>query len=94
MDVRHYPSRKLTYIAWGITTLACLLAFVSIFWQHIASVAAATMAEGMAYGTIKSHVGVSAMALGWAGFALFALAAIGLFAVIWSKSLLDQLTND
>lgn len=93
-DVRPFPSPITLNSAFTTSTLASLLALVSMLWQHIASVAAATTAENMAYGTVKSLIGLNAMALGWAGVASFVLASIGTFTLIRGTSILDSLTDE
>lgn len=92
-EVKPYPSRPVSLIALAASTLASLLALVSMIWQHTASVAAATTAEGLGYGTVKSEVGATVLVLGWMGFALMALAAVGLLVMVLSINLLDQLTS-
>lgn len=65
-----------------------------MMWQHTASVAAATTAQDMTYGAVKSQVGAASMALGWIGLALLIIPALGLLAMILSISFLDRLTDD
>lgn len=93
-EVKPFPSRPVSLIALAAATLGAMLALVSMIWQHTASVAAATTAQDLGYGTIKSAVGATTLALGWVGFALLALAAIGLLVMILSIRILDQLTDD
>lgn len=93
-DVKPFPSRPVSQVAMAALILATLLALVSMMWQHTASVAAATMAEDMAYGTVKAEVGPAAVALGWIGLALLAIPALGLFALTRSITLLDRLTDE
>ena len=93
-EVKPFPSRPVLKIAVTISTLAALLALVSMVWQHTASVAAATTAQDLAYGTVRSEVGAASLALGWTGFAFMVLASFGLLATLISLSILDQLTDD
>ena len=93
-DVKPFPSRPVTRIVLAATTLASLLALVSMMWQHTASVAAATTAQDLAYGTVKSEVGGRAMALGWAALAFLVIPAVGILILIMSISLLDRLVDD
>ena len=93
-EVKPFPSRAVSLIALTASTLGAMLALVSMIWQHTASVAAATTAQDLGYGTVKSEVGATALALGWVGFALLALAAIGLLVMILSIRILDELTSD
>ena len=74
--------------------LASLLALVSMMWQHTASVAAATTAQDMAYGAVKSRVGAVSMTLGWMALAFLIISALGLALVILSIRLIDRLTDD
>lgn len=65
-----------------------------MMWQHTASVAAATTAQDLGYGTVRSEVGAASMALGWLGLTFLAISAIGLLVMIMSIQLLDRLTDD
>lgn len=67
---------------------------VSVLWQHTASVAASTMVQGLANGSLKSGVGSSAMVLGWFGFGLLVVVTIGLLVMILSISILRRLTDE
>ena len=93
-DVKPFPSRPVSKVALAASTLASLLALVSMMWQHTASVAAATVAQDMAYGAVKTHVGAVSMALGWLGLAFLMLSTIGLLVMILSIQLLDRLTDE
>ena len=93
-DVKPFPSRPVSQVALGSVSLASLLALVSMMWQHTASVAAATTAQDMAYGSVTSRVGAAAMALGWIGLAFLVVPAIGLLVMILSIQLLDRLTDE
>ena len=93
-EVKPFPSRPISLIALAASTLASMLALVSMMWQHTASVAAATTAQDLGYGTVKSGVGATVLALGWVGVALMALSAIGLLVMILSIRILDQLTDE
>lgn len=93
-EVKPFPSRPVSQIALAASTVGAILALVSMVWQHTASVAAATTAQDLGYGTVKSAVGATTLALGWVGFALLALAAIGLLVIILSVRILDELTDD
>jgi hypothetical protein len=93
-EVMPFPSRPMIRLALAAAILTSLLSFVSMLWQHTASVAAATMAQDMAYGTVKSQVGTTAMALGWAGSSIFTLAALALLLLQLSIRLFDRITED
>ena len=93
-EVKPFPSRPLSELALAASTLASMFALVSMLWQHTASVAAATTAQDLGYGTVRSEVGATALALGWAGLALMALVAMCLLVMILSIRILDQLTDE
>lgn len=93
-QVKPFPSRPVMQLALAASTLASLLALVSMIWQHTASVAAATTAQHLGYGTVKSAVGPTSLVLGWIGFALMALVAVALLVMILSIRILDMLTDD
>ena len=71
-----------------------MLALVSMMGQHTAYAAAATTAQDLGYGTVKSVVGTTALALGWVGFALLVLTAICLLIFVLSIRILDQLPTE
>ena len=77
--MKPFPSRPVSQIALAASALAAVLALVSMMWQ---------------YRTVKSGVGTVSLALGWTGFALMALTAIGLLVMILSIRILDQLTDE
>ena len=89
-EVKPFPSRPVSLTALAASALAAILALVSMMWQHTASVAAATTAQDMGYGTVKSGVGAASLALGWTGFALMALSAIGILVMVVSIWMLDS----
>ena len=93
-EVKPFPSRPVSLIALAASTLGAMLALVSMIWQHTASVAAATTAQNLGYGTVKSAVGVTALVLGWIAFAFLALTAIGLLVMILSIRILNGLTDE
>lgn len=93
-EVKPFPSRSVANIALTTSTLGAMLALVSMIWQHTASVAAATTAQNLGYGTVKSAVGVKVLILGWIGFATLALAAIGMLINILSMRILSALRED
>ena len=93
-EVKPFPSRPVSLIALAASTLASLLALVSMIWQHTASVAAATTAQHLGYGTVKSAIGPTSLVLGWVGFGAMALGAVGLLVMVWHIRKLDLLTGD
>lgn len=48
----------------------------------------------MGNGSVKSGVGSSAMVLGWFGFVLLVIVAVGLLVMILSISLMRKLTDE
>jgi len=93
-SVRRFPSRAVSQIALAIIFVSSIFVLVSVLWQHTASVAAATIAENMGNGSIKTGVGVTAMILGWFGFALLIIVTIGLLVMILSMHLVEKLADD
>lgn len=81
-------------MALAIIFVASIFVLVSVLWQHTASVAAATIAQDLGNGSVKSGVGTTAMILGWFGFALLIIVTIGLLVMILSMHLALQLTGD
>lgn len=77
-DVPILPSRAVSQVALAVIFVAAIFVLVSVLWQHTASVAAATIAANMGNGSVETGVGVTAMVLGWFGFALLIMATIGL----------------
>ena len=65
-----------------------------MMWQHTASVAVATTAQDMGYGTVKSEVGAAAMALGWVGLGTLIIPAIGAWVMIASIRMFENLTGE
>ncbi len=83
-DVKPFPSVAVVSVALAALVLGSLLSLVSMMWQHTASVAVATTAQDMGYGTIGSEVGAAAMALGWVGLGTFVIPAIGMLVMLLS----------
>ncbi|KAE9366833.1 hypothetical protein N431DRAFT_548554 [Stipitochalara longipes BDJ] len=90
-DVKPFPSQPVSYLVLALLTLASLLIFVSVFWQHIASSAAVTMGQSLSYGTVKGKVGTVAAVLGWGSVFLDILAAVAMFIMILSIRVLSEL---
>jgi hypothetical protein len=93
-DVVPFPSVVIIRIAIGVASLAAILVLVSVLWQHAASVAATAITRDMANGSVKSGVGVSAMAIGWVGFTLLIIPMFGLVAMLLSMQMLESLVHD
>ena len=93
-EKKPYPPRAVSQVALAIIFVASIFVLVSVLWQHTASVAAATIAQDLGNGSVKSGVGTTAMILGWFGFALLIIVTIGLLVMILSMHLALQLTGD
>lgn len=91
--VKPFPSRPVSQTALAIIFIASIFVLVSVLWQHTASVAAATIAQDLGNGSVKSGVGTSAMILGWFGFALLIIVTVGLLVMILSIHLLEKITD-
>lgn len=94
VDVKPFPSRPVSQVALALIFIASIFVLVSVLWQHTASVAAATIAQDLGNGSVKSGVGTSAMVLGWFGFVLLIIVTIGLLVMILSIIVLDRLTDN
>ncbi|KAF2261006.1 membrane fusion mating protein FIG1 [Lojkania enalia] len=94
VEVKPFPSRPVSQVALALIFISSIFVLVSVLWQHTASVAAATVAQDLGNGSVKSGVGTSAMVLGWFGFALLIIVTIGLLVMILSIIVLDRLTDD
>lgn len=94
MDVKTFPSRTVTLLATVLSTFASALVLLSVFWQHVASVAFVTTVQNMTYGTVKGHVGAESLVLGWIAVATMMLASCCLGVMRLSISLLDRLVDD
>ncbi|KAI9787637.1 MAG: hypothetical protein M1839_000168 [Geoglossum umbratile] len=92
-DHKPFPSRPVSQISLAIIFVSSIFVLVSVLWQHTASVAAATIAQDLGNGSVKSGVGTSAMILGWFGFALLIIVTIGLLVMILSMHLVEKLTD-
>lgn len=80
------PSRPLSQVTLAIVFVAAVFVLVSVLWQHTASVAASTIVQDLGNGSVKSGVGVTAMVLGWFGFALLLIVAIGTLVMVLSRN--------
>ncbi|KAI9822283.1 MAG: hypothetical protein M1827_000001 [Pycnora praestabilis] len=93
-EVKPFPSRPVSQVALALIFVASIFVLVSVLWQHTASVAAATIAQDLGNGSVKSGVGTTAMVLGWVSFAILIIVTIGLLVMILSIHLLDKLTDE
>lgn len=90
-----FPSRPVSQVALAIIFIASIFVLVSVLWQHTASVAAATIAQDLGNGSVKSGVGSTAMILGWFSFALLIIVTIGLLVMILTMQIVeDGLTDE
>ena len=80
----------MSYVVLAVLTLASLLVFVSVFWQHIASASTVTLGQSLSYGNVKGKVGTVAMVLGWGAVFLEALAAVAMVVMILSIRVLSE----
>ncbi|PLB38155.1 Fig1 domain-containing protein [Aspergillus candidus] len=94
VEVKPFPSRPVSQAALGLIALGFMFGLISILWQHINSSAAGTMAEGLTYGAVESHVGIAAVVLGWAAVVCMGLSTFALLIMIWSIALIRVLTDD
>ncbi|KAI9845419.1 MAG: hypothetical protein M1837_004897 [Sclerophora amabilis] len=93
-EKKPFPSRAVSQVALAIIFVASIFVLVSVLWQHTASVAAATVAQDLGNGSVRSGVGTTAMILGWFGFALLIIVTIGLLVMILSMHLMERLTDE
>ena len=80
----------MSYVVLALLTLASLLIFVSVFWQHVVSSAAVTMGQSLSYGTVRGRVGTVAAVLGWGSVFLDILGAVAIFVMILSIRVLSE----
>ncbi|KAI1142191.1 Ca2+ regulator and membrane fusion protein Fig1-domain-containing protein [Hypoxylon sp. FL0543] len=92
-EIKPFPSRPVSNAALALSSLASVLSFVSVFWQHIASACALTLFESLTYGTVQVHVGAAAMICGWFGFGIVCITSLGLVIMILSIRVLSMLTD-
>lgn len=93
-EVKPFPSRSISQTALVALTVASVLTFVSVFWQHISSSTALVMGQSLAYGVVKGHVGTAAMVLGWVSVFLTILATIAILVMILSIKVLAETFAD
>ncbi|CEJ82050.1 hypothetical protein VHEMI02141 [[Torrubiella] hemipterigena] len=65
-------------IVTAFMSLATMLAFVAILWQHLGGTVAATMYTTTTYGAVAAHIGVTATALGWVTVFAQSLTLVGI----------------
>ena len=94
IEVKPFPSRPVSQVALGLIGLGFMFGLISILWQHINSSAAGTMAEGLTYGAVESHIGTVAVVLGWAAVVCMGLSTVALLTMIWSIERIRLLTDE
>lgn len=94
VDVKPFPSRPVTQIALALIFISSVFVLITVLWQHVAAVSASQITQDFANGSVASGVGVTALVLGWFGFALLAIVTVGLVVMVLSIHLLDRLTDD
>jgi Ca2+ regulator and membrane fusion protein Fig1 len=90
-EIKPFPSRTLSYLSLACATVSTGLFLGSNLRQHITSAAAASAAENMGHGTIRSVVGVNVIILGWVGFSMMVIPMIGLVVMILSMQVISRL---
>ncbi|KAK4122889.1 hypothetical protein N657DRAFT_483905 [Parathielavia appendiculata] len=93
LEVRPFPSRRVSQSALILVLVASIFALVAALWQHLSSAATSTMAGTVMYGTVSGQVGAGAMALGWVGTALLIVVAVGLLLKILSMRVLELINQ-
>ena len=93
-DVKPFPSRHSMWFSALAAGLAALLMFVSVLWQHVASVSTACIVEKVVLGGIVTQVGAAATMFAWLSVATVVIVFMFLSAMIWSIYALDLLTDD
>ncbi|KAL6408232.1 hypothetical protein AUP68_08084 [Ilyonectria robusta] len=89
IDVRPFPSRKLTNIALITNGLGSIGLFISVAWQNIAVASVAAVVEGMRYDGVEVKMGVAAAVLSWLGVLIYALSLLGLTVMVLSITILS-----
>lgn len=91
IGVKPFPSAAVMRAAITLVVVGSVFSFISSLLQHVGSAAASAMAENLAYGSVKGHVGVAGMVLAWIGTVLYLLVAGGLWMMVDSISALKGL---
>ncbi|CAH0058827.1 unnamed protein product [Clonostachys solani] len=93
-DFRPYPSSKYATVLVVTNGLAGAMLYIGMAWQQIAIASAATIIEGLRYGSVEVQIGVTAAVLGWLGVFLSFLCMLGGVLMGVSLHLLDELSQD
>lgn len=92
-EVKPFPSRPVSQLALGFIGISSLLGLASAFWQHIGSSGATTLTRLLTYDMVEARVGATGMVFGWLGASCAGITTIGLFIMILSIRVLEQLSN-
>ena len=83
-----FPERGAVHLAIALSTFACLLGLLGIFWQHVATVVSVTSIEDTAYGMVHGKIGATSLILGWVSVALSIAGLLGVIVMLLSIRLL------
>ena len=93
-DVKPFPSKAAVRVVLVSELMACILAFMSAVWQHVAAIAFSAALGLLSADTLSNRVGAAGMVFGWLGSISLLVGTIGiLFLDIYLRSL-DQLTDE
>ena len=93
-EVKSFPSRNVSRVAWVSVFVASVLMLVSVLGQHVAAVATATTIRNATCSTVATKVGAIAMTVGWIASGCFILVTLGLLVLILLISLWNRLVDD
>ncbi|CAH0002909.1 unnamed protein product [Clonostachys byssicola] len=91
-EFKSYPSSQYATVLVLINGLAGAMLYIGMAWQHIAIASAATIIEGLRYGSVEVQIGVTAAVLGWLGALLSSLCMLGGVLMGVSLHLIDELS--
>jgi hypothetical protein len=94
IEVKPFPSRRITLILVVLTGFASGLAFVASLWQHTAASAIASLTETVSRGAVGASVGGAAVALVWLPFVLLFTGFLGISIMVKSIAILGSLTDE
>lgn len=93
-DIRPFPGKLIMGIAVALLFVSMVLVLISIMWQHMVGVTAATSISTATGGVVENHIGATSIALGWAAVGMNAIAALGIWLASTSVELLDILIDE
>jgi hypothetical protein len=94
VDVKPFPSRRITLILVALTVFASRLAFAASLWQHTAASAIASLTETVSRGAVSASVGSAAVALVWFPFVLLFTVFLGVSIMFLAIVMLDSLADE